>query len=294
MRKSGTARGSGQCRDRLSPQRLGGCREHELFTARAEFRAAPVTDPATRALDHRDQCQIIVRLQRDLDNQIAVAGGEHAVEIAVAAKATQRALRAQRIETPALIGAEAVGGRGVDAGGGKIAAGTGAGHTAVEHRGLALAANPAFVQRGRLDDSEHRPLAAPQGDQRSEQRKAADVTLGAIDRVEHPGEFTAGLGSEFLALDAVRGKRGTDHTAHFGFDRAIGQRYGAVIGLVLDHQRLAKVPACNAAGGIGQLRRQLQSLGALRVIGELHRPEYSIGLMSCDRKSMPERRGAAF
>jgi len=123
----------------------------------------------------------------------------------------------------------------------------------------------------------HRPVAAPQSDQRSEQRKAADVTLGAIDWIEHPGEFTAGFGSEFLALNAVRGKRGTDHTAHFGFNRAIGQRHGTVIGFALDNQRLAEVLTRNAARSVGELYRQLQSLMEFRVLSELHESEYNRG-----------------
>src|SRR2546422_9258359 len=68
------------------------------------------------------------------------------------------------------------------------AAGAGPDLPAVEERGTTLTTHPALAERRRLNHAEHGPATLQQRNQRSEQRKPRDETLGAVDRVEHPGE----------------------------------------------------------------------------------------------------------
>src|SRR5258708_6378123 len=76
--------------DRLRPQGFGRSGHDAITRLASESRAVPVADPATRALDHRNECHEIVRLERPFDDQIAVAGGQQAVDVAIAPKAAHR------------------------------------------------------------------------------------------------------------------------------------------------------------------------------------------------------------
>ena len=118
---------------------------------------------------------------------------------------------------------------------------------------------------------------APCGEcnQRTKQRKAADKALGAVDRIEHPGELRACLGGELFALDAVRRKLGTDHAAHFGLDGAIGDGDRTAIRLLFHGDGRAKVAARDAARRIGELIRERERARAVTVPGIAHALQYN-------------------
>src|SRR6185437_15418418 len=124
---------------------------------------------------------------------------------------------------------------------------------AVEARRPALAAQPALGEARRLDDPHDGALALHERDQRAEQREAGDEALGAVDRIEHPGELALALGGKFLAADGVRREGRADHAPHDGLDVAVGDRDRAAVALALHRQHGAEVLPRDAARGVGEL-----------------------------------------
>src|SRR3546814_659476 len=81
-----------------------------------------------------------------------------------------------------------------------------------------------------------------QRDEAAEEGIAGDEALGAVDRVQDPDEFCAGiLDAEFLAVDAVAGMRGGDDVTHRRFGLAVGPGDRAIVRLVLDRKPRAEV-----------------------------------------------------
>src|SRR3546814_1861823 len=78
---------------------------------------------------------------------------------------------------------------------------------------MAGGADPALLQDRHVDHTEDGPAVLQQRDQAAEERVAGDEALGAVDRVQDPDEFGAGiLDAEFFAVDAMAG-RSEEHTS---------------------------------------------------------------------------------
>ena len=155
------------------------------------------------------------------------------------------------------------------------AAGAGAHRRAVAQARCAVDADPAFAEDRRLDHAQHRARALRERDQRAEQRIAGDEALGAVDRVEHPGELASRLGGKFLAVDAVGGELGADHAPHLGLDGAVGDGDRAEVGFLLDLERLAKIAARDGARRVGEPLRQRERFRVVAVPGEIHGLQYN-------------------
>src|SRR2546429_8409048 len=85
---------------------LGGPRPPAPVGSRPQWCPAPIADPAAGPLHDRNRRHEVVGFQFHLDDQVAVTAGEHAVEVTIPAKATQRGARAERLETPPFPGVE--------------------------------------------------------------------------------------------------------------------------------------------------------------------------------------------
>ena len=212
--------------------------------------------------------------QLHLDDQVTVTAGEHAVEVAIPAKATQRGARAEGFEAPPLPGVEGLRRGRVDDGLLDRAAGAGPDLPAVEERGTTLTTHPALGQRRCLDHAEHRTATLQQRNQRPEQRIPRDETLRAVDRVEHPGELAAPLGCKLFTLNGMFGKCRANHAAHVSLDIAVRDGDRTPVAFALHGERRAEMPQRNAARGIGEVLGQRQGCEKVRVLSEVHRASF--------------------
>ena len=189
-----------------------------------------------------------------------MAGGEHAVGIAVAAvtREPHRAFHAREGRTVALVHQERAGGEQHRLGQAR----------AVAHAQIAVAARTAVaggaaiageaLARERLAHHPVNRLAEPrQRDQRTPGRHPGNEGLGAVDRIEHPDIFGVGaLRAELLPDHAVLREGAADQLAHRAFGGAVGGRHrieAAAVALVLDRQRCAEEWKNGLAGHIGEL-----------------------------------------
>ena len=79
---------------------------------------------------------------------------------------------------------------------------------------------PALVERGRGQDGRLELAVALDGEQRPEQRDAADEVVGAVDRVDVPADRrVGGLAAVLLADEAVIGERVEEPAADHPLDR---------------------------------------------------------------------------
>ena len=175
-----------------------------------------------------------------------MAGGQHAIGVAIAAVARQPHLLARRGRRRAVGAVEHLGRRR-----NRVAS---ASDCAAAHRQLALTPFAPEIRRPPSPKKRSRcragascrtagtPLCSS-ADQRAPQRQAGDEGLGAVDRVEHPDIFgVRALVAEFLADDAVLRKCRADQPAHRGFRRAVGlgHRIEAAARLVVDAEEVRK------------------------------------------------------
>ena len=209
--------------------------------------ALPGRDDAAGAGDDRDQRQHVVGLELGLDDQIDMAGRQHAIGVAVAAVAREphRVLDPAEGRAVGLVHQQRAGGeqhRLGEVGAGPHLQRALARRTAVVRR--AAVAAEAFAGERLVHHAVDRLAVAHQRDQRAPGRHAGDEGLGAVDRIEHPDIFGVGaLAAEFLADDAVIGKGAADEGAHRGFGRVVGGGHrieAAGPALVLDAQRGAE------------------------------------------------------
>ena len=199
--------------------------------------------------------QHVIRLEFGLDNQIDMAGGEHAIGVAIAAIARQPHRRLDALEAAAVrlahqqrTGREQHG--VLERPAGARAQRPLAGGAAIT--GGAAVAGEMFAREWLMHHAVDRLAAPCQRDQRAPCRHAADEGFGAVDRIEHPDIFGVGsFGAEFFADDAVRRKRLLDQCAHGDFGSAVGGRHwieAAGRTLVLDAERGAKERTDRLAG----------------------------------------------
>lgn len=93
---------------------------------------------------------------------------------------------------------------------------------------------PALAQRRRGDDCGLQLAVPLGGDERPEDRDAADVVVGAVDRVDVPaGGRLPRVGAVLLADHPVAGERGGDPVPHEALDPAVGLGDEGRVGLPL-------------------------------------------------------------
>ncbi len=101
---------------------------------------------------------------------------------------------------------------------------------------------PALVERGRGQHGGLELAVALDGQQRPEQRHAADEVVGPVDRVDVPADGrVAGLGAVLLADQAVIREGVRESLADAPFDRRVGLRHEGPVGLGLDDEVAAEV-----------------------------------------------------
>ena len=121
-------------------------------------------------------------------------------------------------------------------------------------------AHEPLAEEGLVQHADDALSAVLQRDQRAPGRHAGNERLGAVDRVDDPGE--AGiwpLVPVFLSEDAVAGARLFDQRADRGFGLAVGHRYRRVTGdvvLVLNRQRLPEMAQDDGTRRIRKLMYQ--------------------------------------
>src|SRR5437016_474526 len=69
--------------------------DHAAVGVRCERPPIPVAYDSAGAFDHRNQCHEVERLERCLDDEIAMAGRQQAILIAVAAESSEHGFLAQ-------------------------------------------------------------------------------------------------------------------------------------------------------------------------------------------------------
>ena len=195
--------------------------------------AVPRGHTAARALDDGDERRDVPDIHARLDHQIDEAGGEHPVGVAIGAEAAEAHPCGQRVESGAFGRREHVG------------------LCRVEHRIAQSVAGPrlkpAFAEIGALPVA-HEPLAEVglvqhaddslalvlQRNQGAPGRHAGDERLGAVNRVDDPGETGTGpFVPVLLAENAVVGARLLDECADRGLCLAVGYRHRRVAGNVV-------------------------------------------------------------
>ena len=156
--------------------------------------AVPVGDPAAGALDDRDQRDDVVGLQPGLDDAVGVAGGDHAIGVAVAAVAGEadrasrpghrrRARRRRRVT--GLVVNSAASARSAQA---RVAQRRRCRPGPVYQAVLAVAGEALAGER-LGHHAENRDAVLEEADQRAPDRQAGDEGAGAVDRVEHPDDI---------------------------------------------------------------------------------------------------------
>ena len=193
-----------------------------------------------------------------------MAGGEHAIGVAIAAVAREPGLRLQRLVARAQRLGDQLGRRGHQRG--AVEAGAGARQQPARGR-LAVGAAPGpmrgfavaiefFAGEGLVHQAVTGRAVVQQADQRAPQGKPGDEALGAVDRVEHPDIVgILALRAEFLADHAMMGKNLRDQAPHGRFRAAIGLRDGvehAAAGLVLHREGGAEEGHDRLTGDLGQ------------------------------------------
>ena len=169
-----------------------------------------------------------MRFELGLDHQIDMAGGEHAIGVAIAAVARQphRLLNPGKRATVGIVHQQRTCGqqhRILQARAGPRAQGAVARGAAVVRR--AAVAGEMLPGERLVHHPVDRLAAAGQRNERAPGRHAADEGLGAVDRIKHPDIFRLRtFGSEFLAYDAVFGERLHDQGAHRRLRGAVGGR----------------------------------------------------------------------
>ncbi|MNV36035.1 hypothetical protein D3C71_1274980 [compost metagenome] len=184
------------------------------------------------------------------------------IGIAVAAKAAQRALAAQRVKTLPVGRTKGVRRRGVDAGLRQLLTPAGPHGLAIALRLLACQPRPALTQHRQIHEPQHGLALVQQGHQRAPQRRSSDEALGAVDGVDHPHVLgVQPLAAMLLAQDAVHGCLRLQHRAHRGLGLAVGNGDRALVRFGQHIQRGAEVPQRVHTGRIGQGVRQGQEGG---------------------------------
>ncbi len=228
--------------------------------ARLGGTAGPGGHDAPGAGDDRDQRRNVMGLELGLDDEIDMAGGEHAIGVAVAAIARQKHLVLDHGKGRAVLRIHQPRARGVEhrlreAGAWPRQQGAVARRPAIMRR-RAVAGEP-LGDEGLVDHAEHRPSAPGQRDQRAPGRHARNEGLGAVDGIEHPDELgVRPFRAELLADDAVGRELLPDHGAHGGS----AARSAAVTGSKAPPRLLSSTPSevrKNGTNRVSRDRRQL-------------------------------------
>src|SRR5262245_20443547 len=242
---------------------LDECRapEHE---AEAAARAAPIErEAATARLRHQDlRRRRVPDVQRGVDHRRHAAVQHLAVAERVGVAAQQRELRAHALEAAAraeTVELERVAVR--DDRARRVALLRHAHGLAVPLHARAPEAEIALVERGHVDQSEHRLAAVDQRDERGEERDAARERDRAVDRIEHPAALDVAFLTVLLAEDAERGIEGAQHLAHGALRGEVGLRDRRAVRLALGAyapEARQDLATCRVRGRRSGLRRGLE------------------------------------
>src|SRR5690606_928618 len=127
----------------------------------------------------------------------------------------------------------------------------------------AIGAEEDLLEHGLAHQPEQRHVVTREPDERPPQRRADEERAGAVDRIDVPPvrRAAAPLGL-LLADDAVIGIALGYRGARHALDRLVGIRDGVerVSAFVLDREGLTKVRLRDAAGGMGELDREVFEL----------------------------------
>jgi lysophospholipase len=253
---------------RLSSSTAAACtRRSPAATIEPPFAAgAPVPGrhDAAGSLDDRDQRHDVVGLEAGLDHEIDMAGGQHAIGVAIAAVARQAGDALDPVVGPErLAGEEPRARRGHD---GVFEGGAGA-HSETPlapraaERGAPGVAEEALAREGLVHHPEGRNAAPVEADQRAPGGKPRDEGAGAVDGVEHPHIFRIlALGAELLAHDPMGREGALDELAHGGLARPVGFRdgvEGAAARFVVGRDGGAEEGEDGLAGERGELMDEL-------------------------------------
>ena len=206
---------------------VAGC--HDAAAGIGRF-SLPARDHSTRTLNDGHEREHIIGLELGLDDEVDVAGRQHAVGVAIAAVARESdaAFDLRKLRAIARIHQERAGreqhcfrqrGAGADA---QVAFACG---PAVV-RPPSVAAE-ALADEGLVHHAEDRLARPQQGDERAPCRHPGNKRLGPVDGVEHPHIFRIGaLAAEFLSDDPVIGKGAVDEIAHGRLGSVVGRGDG--------------------------------------------------------------------
>ena len=215
-------------------------------------------EAAAGALDDRDEGDDVEILQPAFDDDVGVAGRDHAVAVAVAAVAGEADGAFDPVVGVAVGSLEKKRRGGEEGGVGEPGAGArrkvaASARTAVP--GASAVAGEPLAGEGLGHHAEHGLAVVEQPDQRSPDRHAHDEGARPVDGIEHPDELgVRTVRTIFLADDAVLGKGRGDQPAHGCFRIPVGggDRVEASRCLVLDRNPCAKMRHDRIGGSLGE------------------------------------------
>ncbi|MGY4417720.1 hypothetical protein ACVWY2_000145 [Bradyrhizobium sp. JR6.1] len=181
--------------------RRGSC-QHMSFRTNREWTSRPIRHAASGALHDRNQRHVVVRLESGLENDVAVSRREQTVDVTISTKTAQSSGFRNPLERLCVCAREHIGRRRVEARIRNALARAGARQSTAEQRQTRLPCPPLPCE-GNVDQAAERLLLIGQRDQRTEERKAGDEALGAVDGIDDPGEGAARLAPDLLTDDTM-------------------------------------------------------------------------------------------
>ena len=125
---------------------------------------------------------------------------------------------------------------------------------------------PALVERRRGQDGRLELAVALDREQGPEQRHAADVVVGAVDRVDVPADRrVAGLGAVLLADEPVVRERVEDPLADHPLDRRVGLGHERPVGLGRDLEVAPEMAPGDRVGLVAGGQRDVEPAAQLGV-----------------------------
>ncbi len=133
------------------------------------------------------------------------------------------------------------------------------GQAAAGPRSAARRGPPAPAEGRGGHHADHDLRAVHQPDERRPHRYAADVVLGAVDRVDDPAPWPAAPPARLLAEHRVPGPRPAQHVAQRLFGGPVGVGYRRQVGLGLDPQvKRTETARRDVIGGVSEDVREAQ------------------------------------